>query len=88
MNLMNLVETISDDQSDAPCLHGNIIPGHACYCHHPSSLAPRKCPIWSLYGESDLTRWKKDQTWEDGCPFFEARMFPSKPPLISLKLGI
>jgi hypothetical protein len=69
---MNIVEMISDEQHDAPCRHGNIVDGHACYCHSTGRDAPRKCPIWSRYGEHDLERWRKDKTWENGCPFFEA----------------
>jgi hypothetical protein len=51
------------------------VDGHACYCHHPQGL--RKCPIWRNYGEHNLTKWhnkgdwNKD-SWEDGCPYFEA----------------
>ena len=71
---MNLVELIDDNQHDAPCKHGNIVDGHACYCHHPQGL--RKCPIWRNYGEHDLTKWhnkgdwNKDG-WEGGCRYFE-----------------
>jgi len=28
--------------------------------------------IWKQYGEHDLTRWQKDKTWGNGCPYFEA----------------
>ena len=70
---MNLVELISDEQHAAPCKHGNIVGGYACYCHHPASGAPRKCPIWRQYGEHDLARWRRGTTWENGCPYFEIR---------------
>lgn len=67
---MNLVELIDDDQHEAPCKHGNIVSGHACYCHHDSPRAHRKCPIWRNYGEHDLTKWKRG-TWDEGaCPLF------------------
>lgn len=69
---MNLVELIDDDQHPAPCRHGNIVDGHACYCHHPAGDTPRKCPIWHDYGEHKLEHWRVDATWEDGCPYFEA----------------
>ena len=69
---MNLVELIDDDQHPAPCRHGNIVDGHACYCHHPAGDAPRKCPIWRNYGEHKLEHWRVDAAWEDGCPYFEA----------------
>ena len=63
---MNLVELIADDseQRDAPCRFGNIIVGHACYCHHRKG--PRKCPIWQQYGEHDKARWHTSE-----CRMFE-----------------
>lgn len=41
--MINLVELCADDedQNSAPCIFGNIVVGHACYCHH--SDGPRKC---------------------------------------------
>jgi hypothetical protein len=79
---MNLVEMIADDQHDAPCKHGNIVDGHACYCHHESPQAPRKCPIWRNYGEHDNTKWQKG-AWDDGkCPLFEPNISGElRPPL-------
>jgi len=68
---MNLVELIDDNQHDAPCKHGNIVDGHACYCHNEDPDTPRKCPIWRNYGESDLSRWVRG-SWNRGkCPHFE-----------------
>ena len=59
---MNLVELVTDDmQEPAPCRYGNIVVGHACYCHNSDENAPRKCPIWRNGG-----RWSKDN-----CDFFE-----------------
>ena len=60
--MMNLVELVTDDmQEPAPCRYGNIVVGHACYCHNSDENAPRKCPIWRNGG-----RWSKDN-----CDFFE-----------------
>lgn len=44
---MNLVELISEDneQEPSPCHWGNIVIGHACYCHNKKSPY-RKCPQW------------------------------------------
>jgi hypothetical protein len=72
---MNLVELVEDEQHPSPCRHGNIVDGHACYCHH--GQGPRKCPIWRHYGEHDLTRWHNRGDWDadewsGGCRFFVA----------------
>lgn len=58
--MSNLVEWFveEDEQKQAPCQHGNIVVGHACYCHHPSPDAPRKCPVYRRYGEYPRA-WKK-----------------------------
>ena len=45
--MINLVEMVTDkeEQTQAPCKYGNIVEGHACYCHNEK--APyRKCPQW------------------------------------------
>lgn len=72
VSLMNLLEVISDEQRASPCKHGNIVCVHACYCDYSLPDAPRKCPIYRKYGEHDLARWRKDETWQNGCPYFEA----------------
>jgi hypothetical protein len=41
---MNLVEMISDEQEPSPCIWGNVVVGHACYCHHDDG--PRKCRLY------------------------------------------
>lgn len=71
----NIVEIAAEEQHPSPCRHGNIIDRHACYCHAPTPDTPRKCHIWSSYGEHDLTKWRKGD-WESGCPFFEAVIAP------------
>lgn len=59
---MNIVELIAADeeQSSSPCKYGTIVECHACYCHHNSEDAPRKCPIWRNYGISDLSKWRNN----------------------------
>lgn len=44
--MINLVEMIADESEPAPCKWGNIVPGHACYCHNDDATY-RKCPIWN-----------------------------------------
>lgn len=43
---MNFVELLADEnqKEPSPCEYGQIVIGHACYCHHING--PRKCPIW------------------------------------------
>lgn len=66
---MNMVEIIDENQHPSPCKHGNIVDGHACYCHSTSPETPRKCHIWRFHGERDLSKWVKSD-WDNGCPFF------------------
>ena len=70
---INLIECIAqpDDMRPAPCLYGNIVDGHACYCHNSSPHTPRKCPIWARYGydpadPEDRKHWHRGE-----CEFFE-----------------
>ena len=72
--MVNLVELIADEQHPSPCKYGNIVDGHACYCHHPDT-GVRKCPIWRWHGE-DLAAWHSNgdwdsDNWESGCKWFE-----------------
>jgi hypothetical protein len=55
---MNIVELAADpdEQMAAPCKWGNIVVGHACYCHNDSPLMPRKCPVWR---SGDEAGWKR-----------------------------
>lgn len=69
---MNLVELVDDDQKPSPCAHGNIVVGHACYCHHPDG--PRKCPVWSHFG-GQPDKWHANgdfdqMNWDGGCLMF------------------
>ena len=58
--MANLVEFIADDdeQEQSPCLYGNIVKGHACYCHNGKSPY-RKCP-----------QWRNDEPYEE-CEFYK-----------------
>lgn len=63
---MNWVEELAgeDEQSfNQACKYGNLVDGHAVYCHCENPNAPRKCRrTWYTGGE------EKDED----CPFFEA----------------
>ena len=76
--MFNLVEMCAeqDEQYQSPCKNGNIVDRHACYCHCEDERAPRKCPIWRHYGESDLSKWHGEgdfdsDDWNGGCKWFE-----------------
>ena len=63
--MLNLVEIISDQATNkqAPCAHGNIVAGHACYCHNDKS-PDRKCGLWQAC--------LPDGEWSsESCEFFE-----------------
>lgn len=38
--MFNLVELFEESEPSG-CKFGNLVPGHAIYCHHPEG--PRKC---------------------------------------------
>lgn len=62
--MLNIVELVDDEQQQAPCKYGNIVVGHACYCHRDDwEEGPRKCPIYREWGLSDLSRWRKVDKW-------------------------
>ena len=71
--MINLVEMICDDDESgpSPCRHGNLVYGHACYCHHTAEDAPRKCPIWKY-----ALPWERGEWDDDKCPFFESANSP------------
>lgn len=71
--MFNLVEMVAEEHQEAPCAHGNIVPGHACYCHAETPETPRKCHIWRHHS-TELKFWRKaDEIDPDkGCPYFEA----------------
>jgi len=75
--MINIVEMCADENYSSPCIHGNIVDGYACYCHSPDTHAPRKCPVWRNYGESDLTKWNSNgdfnmDGWGGGCRYFKS----------------
>ena len=62
--MFNIVELVGDEQSQSPCKWGNIVEGHACYCHNDEwKEGPRKCPIWRQWGVGDLSKWHQRE-WE------------------------
>ena len=63
---INMVELVAEDQHQSPCKHGNIVGGHACYCHAPTDNTPRKCHIWRQWGEQDKSKWITGE-----CLYFE-----------------
>lgn len=44
--MFNFVEAVATETINSDCKFGEIVPGHACYCHHDHEDAPRKCPLW------------------------------------------
>lgn len=73
--MINLVEMCTANQHDSPCRYGNIVNGHACYCHAPVDETPRKCPIWRNYGENNIEKWHNrgdfdSDEWVGGCKWF------------------
>jgi len=62
--MFNLVEMCADEQKPAPCKWGNVVVGHACYCHNDEwTDGPRKCPIYRQFGDQDATKWHRRE-WE------------------------
>lgn len=62
MTMFNVVELCAPDeeQSRSPCKYGNIVEGHACYCHADHwEEGPRKCPVWRKFGTDDLSKWHR-----------------------------
>ena len=61
----NLVELFADESEQAfnqSCKFGNLVEGHAVYCHCDNGKAPRKCRrTWYTGGK------RKDED----CEFFE-----------------
>jgi len=92
--MINIVELITDqdEQSLAPCKFGNIVEGHACYCHADDwEQGPRKCPIWRRFGlrpekwhkrdwvPVELPMWDGKTYGEDGHPLGINKMWPCMP---------
>lgn len=68
---INLVEMFADgeEQYPSPCVWGNIVRGHACYCHHEDG--PRKCHIWRAHGDDLCADNQKGCERCGGCKLFE-----------------
>jgi hypothetical protein len=83
--MFNLVEVVADgdEQETAPCKYGNIVVGHACYCHRDDwPEGPRKCPVWRYFGTKDLSKWHQRE-WElVEVPTFQGFDPQTKAPII------
>jgi hypothetical protein len=90
--MFNLVELCADDdeQIHSPCAHGNIVAGHACYCHKAGwPDGPRKCPVWREFNvqpekwhnrEWPLTEHVKSiESFKDGTQKVTTEMWRSMP---------
>lgn len=64
--MINIVEMIEDGEFNQSCKHGNLVDGHAVYCHNDKwKEAPRKCRnTWYTGGESR----------DEDCPGFEPNL--------------
>jgi DNA-binding XRE family transcriptional regulator len=88
--MINFVEVISKECKFSPCKYGNIVVGHACYCHH--NKGPRKCPVWHRHA-GKFENWSVKE-----CSLFESdfganiKYFRKKLKMtqseLSLKVGI
>ena len=63
---INLVEWMAeeDEQESSPCAFGNVVKGHACYCHHDDG--PRKCHLyWEGVDKMRACKMFKDMGCDD-----------------------
>lgn len=71
--MFNLVELAADggEQVQAPCKWGNVVVGHACYCHNDAwTEGPRKCPIYRNFG-LDPVKWHQREWTTQRLPMFK-----------------
>ena len=62
MNLVEIVAEGSDQSFNQSCKFGNLVCGHAVYCHSYSPDAPRKCKrTWYTGGKVK----------DEDCPYYE-----------------
>jgi len=67
--MINIVEMMAgeDEIEPCPCKFGNIVSGHACYCHSEDAHSPRKCPVWRNGWDWKRLPWLPDsphiKTW-------------------------
>lgn len=69
---LNIVEMVADESSfNQPCRFGNLVEGHAVYCHNDAWVdSPRKCRrTWYTGGE----------VRDEDCPGFETNPAREKP---------
>ena len=63
--MINLVEMFADESEQScsqKCKFGNLVEGHAVYCHSENPNAPRKCRrTWYTSGEVK----------DEDCEFYE-----------------
>ena len=67
--ILNLVEMVAGNEKQSfnqKCKFGNLVTGHAVYCHSENENAPRKCRRTWYYGKDE-----KDYQDED-CPYYES----------------
>lgn len=66
---LSLMELVTEDEQQSfnqRCRFGNLIEGHAVYCHCENPESPRKCRQTWYFGEKAKGRQDED------CKFFEA----------------
>ena len=68
--MINLVELIADSEFNQRCIHGNLVDGHAVYCHNQTwPNAPRKCRrSWYTGGkvrDEDCEGFEANPEWKD-----------------------
>lgn len=65
---INLVEMFTDEEEQSfnqKCKFGNLVDGHAVYCHSDNPNAPRKCRRTWYYGKNEKGMQDED------CPYYE-----------------
>ena len=68
---MNLVETFEKPNFNQSCAYGNLIEGHAVYCHCKNINAPRKCK---------RTWYTKGIIKDEDCQFYKPNRLVNYPP--------
>jgi hypothetical protein len=66
---MNIVEMLDDTSCfNQKCKFGNLVEGHAVYCHSEHPRAPRKCRHTWYFGEKEAEKLKLR---DEDCPYYE-----------------
>ena len=68
--MISLVELCEDENFNQSCAHGNLVDGHAVYCHNREWIdAPRKCRCtWytgGLIKDEDCPGFKANEVKND-----------------------